>query len=234
MNPPSVDILIPSYRGERYLPHCLLSLSNSTFKDFRVIVSIEGEMPVIERTEAFTETLGIEARFLEPTSRLGLAGNRRRLLEASAADLTLWLDDDVLVSESALARLLNAAPRLGQDCCILTGVASNLLGCPRVACALGFTLATREMWRSCSSLDHDFGTATGEDWLWTSTLACETSKFVGLVPVALHHIGEHRRRKRYTRTWNADVFKTTLGRDFYREHQEELELSYPVYNYIDF
>lgn len=234
MKLPTVDVLIPSYLGERYLPHCLLALSTSSFTDYRAIVSIEGKYANAARTYAFARSLGITALFLEPAPRLGLAANRRRLLEASTADLVLWLDDDVLVSETAMATLVAAAPRLEQECCILTGVGSNLLGCPRVACALGFTLASRVLWSSCTSLEHDFGTATGEDWLWTSTLARATSRQVDLIPVALHHIGEHRRRKRYARTWEPSVFRAALGEEFYSQHQEELELSCPVYNYIDY
>lgn len=230
----TLDILIPSYQGERYLPLCLTALAQSTHRNFRVYVSVEGGLKNLDFVRELGESLRLAVEIVVDNERIGLASNRRKLLATGDAALMLWLDDDVLVAEDSLARLVAAAQCLGKDCCMITGVASNFHGYPRVACGLGLTLSARRFWLGDEALDHDFGFNTGEDWLWTSRVVFKTGLPVRFVPVVNHHIGEHRRRKRYARQWDPSMFSRYTSPEFYQQNRDELDLSSPVYNYLDY
>jgi len=230
----SIDILIPSFRGERYLPLCLTSLARSAFRNFKVYVAVEGVFQELDFVYHLVQSLDLPVETNVEETRLGLAANRRRLLDMGESDLVLWLDDDVLVSEDSIDRLLEPIEGLGRDFSIITGVGSNLYGFPKVACGLGLTLCKRSILVEDEVLQHDFGLNTGEDWLWTARIVYKTGLPVKFVPVSIYHLGENRRRKRYTREWDSSMFATYTSRDFYEENKYELELSYPVYNYIDY
>jgi glycosyltransferase involved in cell wall biosynthesis len=229
-----IDILIPSYRGERYLPLCLTALARSSFRSFKVYVAIEGSFQNLDFVYHLVRSLSLPVEFVNTGARIGLAKNRRRLLRMGESNLILWLDDDVLVGEDALHELMKPVSDLGENYSIITGVGSNLYGCPKVACGLGLTLCDRRLLVGDKVLCHEFNLYTGEDWLWTARIVYKTGLPVEFVPVAIHHVGESRRRKRYTRQWDSSMFVTYTSTQFYEEHKEELKLSYPVYNYLDY
>jgi hypothetical protein len=166
--------------------------------------------------------------------RVGLAGNRIRLLKSSNADLVLWLDDDVLVSPDSIERLITDTTGLGSSFSILTGVGSNLAGHPTVTCGLGFTLFSPSVLIDDEVLTHDFGLNTGEDCLWTARIVYKTGLPIKFVPSFLHHIGEGRRRKRYGVQWNEAMLASYMSEEFYQTNLDELRYSYPVYNYMDY
>ena len=230
----SIDVLIPSFRGERYLPLCLLALGQSTFRDVTIRLGPEGPWDSGPLVKKLCRALSLSIVVDHSPNRLGLAQNRIRLLRASSSDLILWLDDDVLVSPDSIGRLLDHRDELGVNCSVLTGVGSNLFGHPTVTCALGFTLFRRTLLLNDPVLEHDFGLNTGEDCLWTAKLAYKTGLPIRFVPTRLHHIGESRRRKRYGVQWNGGIIAPYTSLEFYETNREELDYSHPVYNYVDY
>ena len=229
-----IDILIPSYKGERYLPLCLLALVQSNYKKYKIYISIDGTIDNFDYIQSLIKSFKIPAVLYTNENRLGLAENRKLLLKVAKSDYILWLDDDVLVAEDTLEKIVTPIEKIGNECSIITGVGSNILGLPKVACGLGLTLFDRRTLVNDKVLFHDFGYNTGEDWLWTARVVYKSGLPIKFVPTAMHHIGENRRKKRYSRKWDSTMFNAFTDNEFYDENKEELELSYPVYNYIDY
>lgn len=126
-----VDILIPTYGRKTGLAVVLTSLFGQTFGDFNVIVSDqtkEGET-YLESIEIQTlvqalRWRGHEVALHRHLPRRGLAEQRQFLLEQSSAPYVHYLDDDVLLDPSALARMLSViqADRCGFVGCAATGL----------------------------------------------------------------------------------------------------------------
>jgi hypothetical protein len=228
------DVLIPTFDGEKYLPHCLIAIAQSSIHPQRILIGSEGRLNDRRSIEDFGRYLGLTLEIHHSEMRLGLARNRARLLSESGADVVLWLDDDVLVSPDSIGCLTGLVPELGKTCSVLTSVGSNLFGHPTVSCGFGFTMFSRNILRDDPVLSHDFGLNTGEDCLWTARIVYKTGLPVRFVPTRLHHIGEVRRRKRYGVHWDGEVVARYTSSDFYNANREELDYSHPVYNYLDY
>ena len=231
---PKFDILIPSYKGDKYLPLCLTSLAMSNFSKYEAYISIEGEFQNIKYIKTLINTFELPVKIAHTNQRVGLAGNRKRLLTMGKSDLILWLDDDVLISNDTLEMIVLLIKQLGREFSILTGVGSNFYGFPKVVCGLGFTLFDRRYLIDDEVLSHNFGLNTGEDWLWTARIAFKTGLPIKFIPLNIYHLGENRCRKRYSRQWDSKLFIKYTSPQFYNKNRFEIEFSYPVYNYIDF
>lgn len=126
-----VDILIPTYGRKTGLAVVLTSLFGQTFSDFNVIVSDqtkEGET-YLESIEIQTLVQALRWQGHEVTlhrhlPRRGLAEQRQFLLEQSSAPYVHYLDDDVLLDPSALARMLSVIQfdKCGFVGCAATGL----------------------------------------------------------------------------------------------------------------
>jgi len=126
-----VDILIPTYGRKTGLAVVLTSLFGQTFGDFNVIVSDqtkEGET-YLESIEIQTLAQALRWQGHEVTlhrhlPRRGLAEQRQFLLELSSAPYVHYLDDDVLLDPSALARMLSVIQidKCGFVGCAATGL----------------------------------------------------------------------------------------------------------------
>jgi len=211
-----------------------MALSQSSYKNFRIYISVDGALKNHSHITGLIEYLNLQATISISDNRLGLSKNRLRLLEMGETDHILWLDDDVLVSENSIEHLVEHLVDLGKKFSIITGVGSNIMGYPKVACGLGLTLIDRNQLRNDPALNHHFGFNTGEDWLWTARIVYKTGLPISFVPVSIFHLGEYRKRKRYTRQWNSAMFPIYTSEDFFKENKEELELSFPIYNYMDY
>lgn len=111
----SVDILLATYNGARYLPALLASLEGQTEAGFRVLVADDGSSdgtPAILNDWAATRGQQ-RARLLTFPDRAGGArGNFARLLAASDADYVLFADQDDVWHPTKLACTLAALKAL--------------------------------------------------------------------------------------------------------------------------
>jgi glycosyltransferase involved in cell wall biosynthesis len=114
--PKSVDVLLATYNGARYLPEQLRSLEAQTIASWRLLVRDDGSTD---------ETRAILAEFQarhpgavkildDGAGRLGPAGNYGRLLENSTADYVLLCDQDDIWLPDKIERLLGLALEAGQ------------------------------------------------------------------------------------------------------------------------
>lgn len=111
----SVDILLATYNGARYLPALLASLEAQTYAGFRVLISDDGstdDTPLLLRDWA--ARLGDERVHILnfPTRAGGACQNFSRLLAASDADYVLFSDQDDRWHPTKVARTLEALQAL--------------------------------------------------------------------------------------------------------------------------
>lgn len=106
-----MDVLIPTRNRSAALAVTLTSLSGQDFRDFRIIVSDQSDMPgafaspEIRAVLRYLSASGISVLTLSHLPRLGMAEQRAFLLSQASAPCSLFLDDDVLLEGDLLGRL---------------------------------------------------------------------------------------------------------------------------------
>ena len=111
-----VDVLIPTYRRPTALAVTLTSLVGQTFRDFRVVVSDQGEAPASDAPELRAVMRVLRARgvpiaihrHLPPR---GMAEQRQFLLDRARGAYALFVDDDVILEPDLVERLVGALAR---------------------------------------------------------------------------------------------------------------------------
>lgn len=111
---PGIDVLIPTYCRSAALALTLSTLAFQSHRDFRVIVSDQGDSQEalqsgeVRAAARFLQHRGHEVQLLSHLPRRGLAEQRQFLLDQSDAGYVLFLDDDLLLEEDVVERLHGA------------------------------------------------------------------------------------------------------------------------------
>lgn len=113
LDPPPLDVLIPTFERPAALAVTLTSLVAQTLPFFRVVVSDQSARPVVDTPEvaAVVRLLEVTGRRLEVQRHLprrGMAEHRDWLLAQASAPYALFLDDDVACERDLLERLVCA------------------------------------------------------------------------------------------------------------------------------
>lgn len=114
----AVDVLVPTCNRPAELAVTLAGLAAQQEPAFAVVISDQSagqpawEHPAVAAMVRVLEVQGRPVTLLRHLPRRGLAEHRQFLLEQSAADQCLFLDDDVWLEPGALARLSQALDRL--------------------------------------------------------------------------------------------------------------------------
>ncbi|MDQ1122604.1 glycosyltransferase family A protein [Microbacterium trichothecenolyticum] len=116
--PAAVDVLIATAGRVAELAVTLAGLAAQDAPPFRVIVSDQSAdgasaAPAVQAMVRVLRAQGREVRMLRHLPRRGLAEHRQFLLDESAAEAVLYLDDDVWLEPGALARVSDALDTLG-------------------------------------------------------------------------------------------------------------------------
>ncbi len=98
---PSISVIIPAFNAAGHLEKCLRDLAQSTCADFECIVVDDGST---DATEEIARRW--DARVLATGARRGPAHARNLGAQAAAGDILLFIDADVSVYPSTLARVL--------------------------------------------------------------------------------------------------------------------------------
>jgi rhamnosyltransferase len=92
---PTVDILLPTYNGERYIKEQIISLLEQTHLNIRIYIrddrSTDGTVSIIENLSSKDSRITI---IKENNINLGLVGNINYLLSKSEADYIMYCDQD--------------------------------------------------------------------------------------------------------------------------------------------
>ena len=104
---PSVEIIIPHYRGDVMLERCVASLDSTLYKEMSICIvdNGSGEVAALERLKKKFERLKVISL---PTNK-GFAGGCNKALFSSSADYVVFMNDDAVVEPSWLEPLVKAA-----------------------------------------------------------------------------------------------------------------------------
>ncbi len=108
---PAVSVIIPMYNAENYIAVCLESILSQTFKNFEVIVvddcSTDNSVEVVA---SFAEKFGerLKLAHMEENSGSG-ALPRNKGLKLSCGEYIFFIDNDDLITKTALEELYNLA-----------------------------------------------------------------------------------------------------------------------------
>jgi len=103
---PLISVVIPTCSADRYLPDCLQSLAEQTWREFEVIVVDNGSTD--EAAAAVAERFPW-VRLIRLRGRQGFSKPVNIGCRAAAADLLFVLNDDTVLAPDCLAELLAAA-----------------------------------------------------------------------------------------------------------------------------
>ncbi len=116
---PQLEVLIPTVGREAELAVTLAGLAAQDDPPFSVVIADQSDdgieqVPTISSMLRLLQAQGRPTRVLRNLPRQGLAQQRQFLLDASEAELVLYLDDDVWLEPRILTRMADALQRL--DC----------------------------------------------------------------------------------------------------------------------
>jgi len=102
---PAISIIIPTYNGAQKVVNALQSLEEQTFKDFEVIVVIDGST---DDTKNILETRNFNLPFLKVIyqENKGRSGARNRGAKEAQGELLLFLDDDMRLGKNEIIKHL--------------------------------------------------------------------------------------------------------------------------------
>ena len=93
-----VSIGVPIYNVAEYLPQCLDSILNQTFKDFEVILVDDGSTD--NSFKICQEYVAKDSRFrLIHQENKGLAGARNTIIKNAKTEFISWVDSDDWIEE---------------------------------------------------------------------------------------------------------------------------------------
>lgn len=109
-----VSILIPAYNAAAFLPKCLESVLNQTYRDLQVVIVDDGSKD---------NTLEVCQRYAEKDSRIevyhqenqGVAATRNHLLEKVKGDYVLFVDADDWIELDMVEYLVSLATELDAE-----------------------------------------------------------------------------------------------------------------------
>jgi glycosyltransferase involved in cell wall biosynthesis len=114
----AVDVLIPTYRRQTALAITLAGLASQTYRPLRVVVSDQTESeplpsrsPEVEAVVRVLEASGCRVERHHHLPQRGMAEHRQFLLDRARAPFALFLDDDVILEDDLIARLVGALTR---------------------------------------------------------------------------------------------------------------------------
>jgi GT2 family glycosyltransferase len=103
---PFISVVIANLNGEEYLPGCLQSLADQTFREFEVIVvdngSTDGSLPLLRRDFPWVKVISLKGNE-------GFARGNNIGVEASSAEYIATLNNDTIAHKGWLGALYEAA-----------------------------------------------------------------------------------------------------------------------------
>lgn len=107
----TISVIIPCYKGEKYIASCLDNLMNQTYQlKLEVIVVIDGDF---DRSASIARTYPVKVIVLEENKGLSVARNTG--LEAATGDYVHFMDVDDKVNEDFYASMAAALSETGAD-----------------------------------------------------------------------------------------------------------------------
>jgi abequosyltransferase len=106
---PLISVCIPSYNRPEFMGDLLDTIVSQSFDDYEIVVcednspkTLEIEAIVKDYAKEYTD---ISIRFIRNSETLGYDGNFRKLIDVSKGEYCVYMGDDDLMCEGALARI---------------------------------------------------------------------------------------------------------------------------------
>lgn len=121
---PKVSILIPAYNVENYLPMCLDSIINQTYRDMQIVVIDDGSKDAT--WNVMQEYAAKDERFeIYHQENQGVAETRNRLLAHSKGDWVLFVDADDWLEKQMVTYMVGVAENRGVEVVVCGHVMNN-------------------------------------------------------------------------------------------------------------
>jgi len=102
-----ITIGIPSYKRSNYLLRALESLESQTYKNFTVLVSVNGAENENYEYKNLNLNNNSNINFIFQNKNIGILNNHFYLLDKCQTEYFMWLADDDLLSPTCLENLIN-------------------------------------------------------------------------------------------------------------------------------
>ena len=111
-----ISVIVPCYNAEQYIPHCLVALSNQTFRDFEVICINDSSTDGTERViQEFATESSIPIKCITNEVNLGPAMSRNIAIENSHGEYICFCDSDDWYDDDFLNRMVSEAESNDSD-----------------------------------------------------------------------------------------------------------------------
>lgn len=124
---PKISVCIPAYNRAALLPALLDSIFSQDYENFEVVIA-EDNSPERQRiaavAHAYAERYPGRLVYEENTENLGYDGNLRRLIQVANGDYIVFMGNDDLMAERALAAIADAVSRYPKVGVVLRSYAS--------------------------------------------------------------------------------------------------------------
>lgn len=113
-----ISVVIPVYNSEKYLPECIDSVRNQTYRDLEIILvedaSPDGCGAICDRSAERDRRV----RCIHKTQNGGAAETRNIGMEAASGEYLFFMDSDDWLAEDALEKLYEGLKRYKADCSV--------------------------------------------------------------------------------------------------------------------
>lgn len=104
---PAISVIVPVYNVEKYLPLCIDSIRNQTFKDIEIVCVIDGSTDGSEAILRLYEQVEPRLRIVRKENG-GLSSARNAGIDASTAPIVMFVDSDDKIDPEACMTVASA------------------------------------------------------------------------------------------------------------------------------
>lgn len=117
MSKPELSIIIPVYNGERYIEECLNSIMSNTYKNYEVLLIIDGSKD--HSIDICKKISSIDERFkIFSQKNQGIVAARNKGLSLANGKYICFSDQDDIIPKNAYENLINTIKNNNVDMCI--------------------------------------------------------------------------------------------------------------------
>lgn len=110
MSVPTVSVIIPCYKGEKYIGQCIEMMLSQSYKNLEIIVIIDG---IFDRSEEIASRYPVKIIRFEKNK--GLSAGRNAGIAAATGKYIHFMDVDDRINADFYKNLVNAAEETGAD-----------------------------------------------------------------------------------------------------------------------
>lgn len=227
-----VTLIVPVYNVEKYLPRCLDSILEQTYKNIEIICvndcSPDNSQIILDRYEQEGKI-----KVLVNEQNLGLGKSRERALKKASGDFVMFIDSDDYIAGDYVEKYMSAMQKGNYDM-VIGGYTRDIDGKKKSNfvkqsdwSVLSYTIACAKLYRKSFLLDNNIGfidIRCGEDIFFSMELYVHAPKYYVMENYAGYYY--YFNRKSITGSMNADRKLECFVADIFNRFIEK----YPLEN----